>query len=204
MNNINGYLITKKSSYNYYHFAKLNEKKILNIENKSYEGIGRLWNCGLDKNAPDEIKVSVNVATENYSLNLMYDIFFERKSVVDVLNYLNSSGHNPKYEIIAIYSEILSNFSNTFEDEKIEFLGIDVDENGLWPIKEELFASQISNSIKPVFTPYFKLLNKNGLFNNINDAKEFISEYDSCQESESLEDLDSLEVDYLHLYRFKK
>jgi len=201
---INCYVIVKKSNYAYYNFATPKAKKLLTIKGKLYTGIGRMFGYDIDNNAPSDIKLKVNFAQANYSLSLRYDMFFERSSALDVLNYLNMLSDQKVYEIIAIYSKFLCEFNPPFEDEMLEKLGVDIDDDGLWPIKEALFASQLNGSIKKILTPFFKLLNQNGLFNNLREAKNFVSTYDINQDLEGLENLNSLNADYLYLYKLSE
>jgi len=200
---INCYVIALKTNYAYYRFAKVKDKHLLKVKGKFYSGIGRLFGFDLDGDAPENIKIKVNLAEDNYHLSIRYDMFFDRNAALDVLNYLNTLASENKYEIVAVFSKFLCEFNSPFEDEKLEELGVDVDEDGLWPIKEELFASHLSGSIKTVFIPFFQLLNTSGLFNNLQDAKDFVSTYDVNQDLEGLESLDSLNVDYLYLYKLK-
>ncbi|MCE9793832.1 MULTISPECIES: hypothetical protein [Shewanella] len=195
---ISGTIIVVRADLQTYYFATDQVNKILRVSNKIYCGCGRSWDYWLPDSVPENIKKLTKEAEDSYSQNLMYRLFQTREKAKLVLDWLNENDDDFSYETIEVYSVKKADEITVKED---GFIGIDIDCNGHYPIKEELFASKIDNSIQVEFEEFFTLLNRNGLFNSAEDAKNFIDCYLRIQSHRNIEKVSEDEILYSFIYK---
>lgn len=196
-----GFVILKKAPFNYYRFAGIELPKVLRVNNLYYQGIGRLVEDQLLESAPHNLQDIVERAIDNYSECLMYSIFLRLDEVSCVLNNLKESEH---LEIIAVHSEKLAAVfgEKDYLENEFEFIGVDVDVDGVYPIKEELFASNMIGDLAKGFQNSVQKLNKFGIFDSIEDASEYLDSYLAIQDEANLEMIEKNQVEWISLYRF--
>ena len=194
-----GYLVVTIAENPNYYFASLKTYKSLEVLGKRYGGSGRSWDYRMPSNAPEELKAIVNKAEDCYSHNLQYGFFEESESALMVSNWLNSSDDINTYEVIElrVYRQNESLPSIVSDN---SFLGVDIDCDGCYPIKEELFAAQITSNQQPEFNMFFHLLNDNGLFNSHEDAAKYVDCYLSIQSERNIEHLQKSDISYCYIF----
>ena len=165
-----------------------------------------MWDGLVADDAPVGILNAVSGAQDNYSTTLMFDLFSDLKAAEDVLVYVNQTNSQNRYELLGVYCPSLENALGSVDvnDSLGVKLGIDIDIEGLWPIKEELFAAVLNDSIVDNFKPCFDQLNSFGLFDHLDDAKQFLRMYDEIQQQAGLEPTDTSTADYIELYKMKQ
>ncbi len=196
---INGYLIVIKKNLAYTYFAKDNKSKKLLVNNTYYAGIGRMWDFYFPQKVPDDVATIVENAELFFSQTLRFKMFNNFLDATKVLNYIKNSQHDYDYEIIGIYSKNLSEITEEIEDDNVKFLGIDIDCDGLFIIKEELFASNICAAMLNEFVQFFSKINEHGLFPSYDEAKLFYQAYKENQKLDALEDLNVATPDYISI-----
>lgn len=196
-----GYLIVIKKNIPYYYFAKNKEMKKLCVDDICYSGVGRSWDYWLPDKAPDSIKNEVRFANEYYQTKLTYKMFLCRESALRVLKYLNDDiDDGYEYELIGISQKIQLDLSMR-EAELDGLLGIDIDYEGLYPIKELLFASKIQERNFSIIETFYSMLNQNGLFSTFEEAKEFVLAYIKEQTSCGFEKMILNDTKFISIYK---
>ncbi len=196
---INGYLIVIKKNLAYTYFAKDNKSKKLLVNNTYYAGIGRMWDFYFPQKIPDNLSTIVEDAELFFSRTLRFKMFNNFCDATKVLNYIKNSQHDYDYEIIGIYSKDLNEITEEIEDDNVKFLGFDIDCNGLFIIKEELFASNICETMPNKFVQFSEKLNEHGLFSSHDEAKLFFQVYKENQKLYELEGLNGATPDYISI-----
>ena len=180
-----------------YYLACEQSNKSLEISNKVYSGCGRSWDYWLPNNAPENVKKLTKKAEDTYSQNLMYSLFSSSEEAKTVLDWVNDSEDEFSYSLLEIYSNKKPDNTTMKHD---GFIGVDIDCNGHYPIKEELFASKLASSMQFEFEEFFELLNKNGLFDSYLDAKKFMDCYLRIQMDKNIEKLSEDEISYSFIH----
>jgi hypothetical protein len=147
----------------------------------------------------------VSGAEANYSMTLRFDLFSDYSKAVKVLAYVNNVNTQSCYELLGVFCQSLEKMlgSTAVNDSLGVKLGIDIDIEGLWPIKEELFAAVLNESFVDEFKPALEQLNSFGLFDRQIDAKQFLQVYDKIQQQTGLEHTDINNADYIELFKMK-
>lgn len=193
-------MVVKKAHYNHYRFAGIETPKLLCINDVNYQGIGRLAEDSVLESAPQSLHSIVERAIDNYSECLMYSIFLSFDEATSVLNSIKDS---ERFEILAVQSDkLISVFGEKdFLESDLEFIGVDIDADGVFPIKEELFASNVIGELPKAFEEGVLKLNKFGIYNTKEDAKDFVQKYIAIQDEVGLELIELTEVELVSLYR---
>ena len=197
-----GYIVLVQPVHPTYYFASQKTNRTLEIQGKFYCGSGRdySWAYYVLKNAPEDLRAIAKKAEDDYSRNLTYARIDSLQSATRVVNWLNRNEGEITYEVVKI-------IVNKWDEKPIpivldsSFLGIDIDADGIYPIKEELFAAQIASTGEPEFDEYFQLLNKYGLFQSYENASRFVNSYLHIQSAKGLEILQNDEICYCYLFR---
>jgi len=127
----------------------------------------------------------------------MYSLFDSFEEAKTVLDWVNKSEDEFSYSLLEIYSD--KKPGNT-SMKKSGFIEVDIDCNGHYPIKEELFASKIASSLQPEFEEFFALLNENGLFESFMDAKKFMDCYLRVQGDGNIEKISENEISFTFIH----
>lgn len=197
---ISGFLIVTEKHMPIYYLASEQSNKSLEVSNKVYSGCGRAWDYWLPDNAPTQVKEFTKKAEETYSQNLMYSLFSSREEAKTVLDWVNNSEDEFSYSLLKIYSD---KTPDSTVMKHSGFIGVDIDCNGHYPIKEELFASKLASSMQVEFDEFFELLNKNGLFDSYLDAKRFMDCYLRIQMNKTIEKVSEVEISYSFIHDVK-
>jgi len=197
-----GYIVLVQSVHPTYYFASLKSKKALEVQGKIYCGSGRDygWAHYVLKNAPEDLRAIAKQAKDEHSRNLTYASIDSLQSARSVVSWLNRDEGDLTYEVVKIIVNRWDEKLSTVVSDS-SFLGIDIDANGIYPIKEELFAAQIASIGEPEFEEYFQLLNKHGLFESYENASRFVNSYLHIQNEKELEILQKDEICYCYLFR---
>lgn len=195
---ISGFLIVTNADLATYYFSSLKAKKRLEFTGKVYRGCGRAWDCWLPEHTPKNIKDATNKAQDAYSQNLMYSLFQKRDEAIQVLDWINDNDPEFSYDLLKINND--NNLDSTREEAR-GFMGIDIDCNGHYPIKEELFAAQIASVLQHKFEDSFNALNENGLFDSFEEAKRFVDCYSNIQEMANIEKILLENISYSYIYQ---
>jgi hypothetical protein len=195
-----GFVLVKVISKNEYHFANSGLKRRLKIDCLEYCGIGRQSEDDVLLSVPLIFKKTAELAIDNYSTSLMYSIFLKRKDAEDIL--LNIANREC-FEILGVFSERLNNLfgSSIYTENDFMFLGVDIDIDGLFPVKEELFAANMEGELEVYFEKDFKNLNEFGIFKSTIEAKRFVDNYHHIQDTNRLENIDKDDVELVSIYR---
>ncbi|ACA85748.1 hypothetical protein [Shewanella woodyi] len=197
---ISGFLIVTEKHMPMYYLASEQSNKSLEVSNKVYSGCGRSWDYWLPDSAPANVKKLTTKAEETYSQNLMYSLFSSIEEAKTVLDWVNDSEDEFSFSLLKVYSD---KKPDSTAMKHAEFIGVDIDCNGHYPIKEELFASKIASSMQFEFEAFFELLNKNGLFDSYLDAKKFMDCYLRIQMDKNIEKLSEDEISYSFIHEVK-
>ena len=127
----------------------------------------------------------------------MYSLFDSFEEAKTVLDWVNKSEDEFSYSLLEIYSDKKPDNTSM---KKAGFIGVDIDCNGHYPIKEELFASKIASSLQPEFEEFFALLNENGLFESFMDAKKFMDCYLRVQGDGNIEKISENEISFTFIH----
>ncbi len=196
---LSGYLIVVQAANPTYYFAALKACKPLRIMGKEYCGSGRTWDYHLPNSAPETVRAVVARAEDYYSENLKYGFFDNLQSALYVTSWLNSGGGELSYEVVRVVVHRWDEQPPAIGSDS-HFLGVDIDCDGCYPIKEELFAAQIASTQQSEFDDHFRLLNNGGLFSSLEEAINFVNCYLHIQNENNLEKIQMYEVYYCHLF----
>ena len=127
----------------------------------------------------------------------MYSLFDSFEEAKTVLDWVNKSEDEFSYSLLEIYSDKKPDNTSM---KKAGFIGVDIDCNGHYPIKEELFASKIASSLQPEFEEFFALLNENGLFESFMDAKKCMDCYLRVQGDGNIEKISENEISFTFIH----
>ena len=180
-----------------YYLAAEQANKSLEVSNKVYSGCGRSWDYWLPDSAPNNVKEITKKAEDTCSQNLMYSLFDSIEEAKTVLDWVNKSEDEFSYSLLEIYSDKKPDNTSM---KKAGFIGVDIDCNGHYPIKEELFASKIASSLQPEFEEFFALLNENGLFESFMDAKKCMDCYLRVQGDGNIEKISENEISFTFIH----